>query len=89
MPREEEKLVLGKGAAFVKGRLKRLRHVPAEAVSLACSVSRGKPGTGCDRPSRLVKESAPREGLLRAKSCGPSPPLVAASLQRCTHPNLQ
>ena len=26
MPREEEKLVLGKGAAFVKGRLKRLRQ---------------------------------------------------------------
>src|SRR3954452_22084197 len=26
MPREEEKLVLGKGAAFVKSRLKRLRQ---------------------------------------------------------------
>ena len=27
MPREEEKLKLGKGAAFMKGRLKRLRQV--------------------------------------------------------------
>jgi hypothetical protein len=34
VPREEERLKLGKGAAFVKGRLKRLRQedVPWEAA---------------------------------------------------------